>query len=65
MTRIAINGFGRMGRLAPHGRRAHDVRGAGDELAIDGSTLSFSRHAAPGIVDAPSRMVTDGTQVKV
>jgi glyceraldehyde 3-phosphate dehydrogenase len=84
MTRIAINGFGRMGRLAlraawdwpelefvhvnelagdaetcahlltfdsVHGRWARAVRGAGDELAIDGSALSFSRHAAPG--DAP------------
>jgi glyceraldehyde 3-phosphate dehydrogenase len=83
VTRIGINGFGRMGRLAlraawgwsefgfvhinelagdaetaahlltfdsVHGRWAHDVRGAGDELAIDGSTLSFSRHAAPGDV---------------
>jgi len=82
-TRIGINGFGRMGRLAlraawgrpalefthvnelngdaetsahlltfdsVHGRWPRDVRGAGDELAIDGERIGYSRRAAPGDV---------------
>ena len=82
-TRIAINGFGRMGRLAlraawerpdldfvhvnelegdaetaahlltfdsVHGRWGHVVRGAGDELEIDGRRLGYSRHGSPADV---------------
>lgn len=82
-TRIGINGFGRMGRLAlraawgwpelefahvnepngdaeaaahllvfdsVHGRWSRDVRGEADALTVDGSTIGFSRHAAPGDV---------------
>lgn len=82
-TRIGINGFGRMGRLAlraawdwpdvefvhinelhgdaataahllefdsVHGRWGTAITGAGNELRIDGSTLSYSAEAAPGDV---------------
>jgi glyceraldehyde 3-phosphate dehydrogenase len=82
-TRITINGFGRMGRLAlraawgwpevefvhvnelhgdaataahlltfdsVHGRWPHDVGAGGDALTIDGTSVSFSGHAAPGDV---------------
>ena len=83
MTRIAINGFGRMGRLAlraawdrddltivhvnelhgdaatgahlltfdsVHGRWDRDVRGDGKRLMIQGATLGYTSHAAPGDV---------------
>ncbi|MBL8719527.1 MAG: ArsJ-associated glyceraldehyde-3-phosphate dehydrogenase [Myxococcales bacterium] len=33
-----------------HGRWGHDVRGAGDSLAIDDRRLGFSAHASPGAV---------------
>ena len=33
-----------------HGRWDHDVRGAGEQLSIDGTQLSFSQHSAPGDV---------------
>jgi glyceraldehyde 3-phosphate dehydrogenase len=36
-----------------HGKWSHDVRGGGSELSIDGKTLRFSEHAAPG--DIPWR----------
>ena len=82
-TRIGINGFGRMGRLAlraawnspglefvhvnelhgdaptaahllvfdsVHGRWDRDVHGDGDALEIDGTTLAFTQHGAPGEV---------------
>jgi glyceraldehyde 3-phosphate dehydrogenase len=82
-TRIGINGFGRMGRLAlrvafdwpelefahvneiegdaetaahlltfdsVHGRWPRDVRGHGDELAIDGTAVGYSGFASPGEV---------------
>ena len=82
-TRIGINGFGRIGRLAlraawswpelafthinelkadaatsahlltfdsVHGRWPHQAEGAGDTLAIDGTPISYSSHAAPGAV---------------
>ena len=82
-TRIGINGFGRMGRLAlraawgrpelefahvnepngdaeaaahllvfdsVHGRWPHDVRSDGNALIVDGSSIGFTQHAAPGNV---------------
>lgn len=82
-TRVGINGFGRMGRLALraawqwpelefvhinepagdavtsahlltfdsiHGRWPHDVQGGGEQLSIDGTTLSHSRERLPGDV---------------
>src|SRR5687767_10101158 len=82
-TRIGINGFGRIGRLAlraawgwpeltfahinelkgdaatsahlllfdsVHGRWSHNVRGEGDLLAIDETTIGYSSLAEPGAV---------------
>jgi glyceraldehyde 3-phosphate dehydrogenase len=82
-TRIGINGFGRMGRLAlraawdwpelefahvnevagdahsaahllvfdsVHGRWDREVHGNGDALSVDGRSVGFSGHAAPGDV---------------
>ena len=83
MTRIGINGFGRMGRLAlraawdwpeldfalvnepkgdagtaahllnfdsVHGRWAHEAASEGDEIAIDGRSISWSGASEPGRV---------------
>jgi glyceraldehyde 3-phosphate dehydrogenase len=89
-TRIGINGFGRMGRLAlraawgwpelelvhinevkggpataahllafdsVHGRWPHRVEAAERAIQIDGTTITFSEHAAPGDVPWQARGV--------